>query len=307
MSAGSMGPMRFLLVLLATLAPCVPARAQVRISQIYAGGGAVGSPCSHDFVELHNAGAPQDLSGWSIQYAAAAGQSWSVTSLPVLVLGSGEHLLVQQAEGTTLPFPQTAPPPPADVVGFLSLAPGGGKVALCNVSAPLAGAQPSGSAIVDFVGYGAAASWREPFAGGTAADNAPAGGNELALFRGGCGASDSDRNASDFALGSPAPRSRALGASGGLAAGALCSPYSAKPGDSLRVLVAPYRCDGSALAAASVLADLSEIGGGAAVPLADDGFAPDEVAGDGLFTALATVAPQIAAGEKTLTLALTDG
>src|SRR5688572_32175115 len=57
-----------------------PATAQVKLSQVFGGGGNVGATYLSDYVELYNAGADQPLAGWSIQYASASGTTWSVRS-----------------------------------------------------------------------------------------------------------------------------------------------------------------------------------------------------------------------------------
>src|SRR5712691_3981391 len=55
---------------------------QVGISQVYGGGGNNMATLKNDFIELFNPGMqPVDLSGWSVQYASAAGTSWQVTRL----------------------------------------------------------------------------------------------------------------------------------------------------------------------------------------------------------------------------------
>ncbi|HNG61925.1 MAG TPA: lamin tail domain-containing protein, partial [Cellvibrionaceae bacterium] len=52
------------------------------ISQVYGGGGSAGAPYSHDFIEVFNRGtAPVNLNGWSLQYASAAGNSWTNKTL----------------------------------------------------------------------------------------------------------------------------------------------------------------------------------------------------------------------------------
>ena len=75
-----------LLVLLAALA-LLPAAARaatsdVVVSQIYGGGGNAGATFRNDYGELFNTGsASVDLSGWTVQYATAAGTSWQPTAL----------------------------------------------------------------------------------------------------------------------------------------------------------------------------------------------------------------------------------
>jgi predicted extracellular nuclease len=52
-----------------TLAPIV-------VSQVYGGGGNAGAPYNRDFIELLNrTDAAIDLTGWSVQYASAAGST----------------------------------------------------------------------------------------------------------------------------------------------------------------------------------------------------------------------------------------
>ena len=71
--------------------------AQVRISQVYGGGGNTGATYTNDFVELFNAGAASvDISGWSVQYASASGPSgtgnWTVAAIPAsTTLGAGKY------------------------------------------------------------------------------------------------------------------------------------------------------------------------------------------------------------------------
>src|SRR5438477_47763 len=52
----------------------------VVVSQIYGGGGNTGATFRNDYVELFNAGSGTvDLSGWTVQYATAAGTTWQTT------------------------------------------------------------------------------------------------------------------------------------------------------------------------------------------------------------------------------------
>jgi hypothetical protein len=299
---------RILASTLFCLCAVLSARADVRISQIYGGGGQTGSPYASDFVEIYNSGAPLNLTGWSIQYASASGATWSLTPLPSVVLGTGEFLLVRQLEGTALPAGQTLDLPSFDASGSIGLSTTDGKVALCSTLAALVGPQPSSSAIVDFVGYGPNASWREPFVGGTSADNAPSGAPTLALLRGICGDSDTDRNASDFVLGFPTPRGRTQAASSGWSVRAACVPHFAKVGQSVRVIISASDCSGaSAPSHAIAVVDASAIGGPAQALALDDGQVPDELAGDGLFTASFVVASGVNNGVKTLTIEFDDG
>src|SRR5437762_784308 len=85
------------------------ATSAVVVSQIYGGGGNAGATFRNDYVELFNSGSGGvDLSGWTVQYATAAGTSWQTTSLSGTI-GPGRYYLVQLASnadvGAALPAP----------------------------------------------------------------------------------------------------------------------------------------------------------------------------------------------------------
>src|SRR5262245_1437161 len=107
------------LLFVAALAPVPAARAastSLVISQVYGGGGNAGATYRNDFVELFNRGpVAVDVSGWSIQYASAAGTTWQVTPLSGVV-EPGQYLLVQEAAGTG----GTANLPTPDVSGTIA-------------------------------------------------------------------------------------------------------------------------------------------------------------------------------------------
>ena len=64
--------------------------ARVVVSQVYGAGGNSGAVYNADYVELYNAGtAPQDLTGWSVQYASATGSGNFGGSASQLVALSG--------------------------------------------------------------------------------------------------------------------------------------------------------------------------------------------------------------------------
>jgi uncharacterized repeat protein (TIGR01451 family) len=189
-------------------APFAPSTTVV-ISQIYGGGGNAGSTYKNDFIELFNRGtSPQSLNGWSVQYAAAAGTTWTVTNLTNVTLQPGQYYLVQEAVGAggtiNLPTP--------DATGAIAMSATAGKVALVNTTTALTGSGcPIGASVVDFIGFGATASCFE----GTAA--APAPSNTTADIRALGGCTDTDQNGTDFATGAPTPRNTAspLSACGG--------------------------------------------------------------------------------------------
>lgn len=173
----------------------------VVISQLYGGGGASGAIYQNDYVELFNAGGVAvDLSTWSLQYASAAGTSWSVTTLTGSIQPGAFYLIRLGSNGST-----GSPLPSADRTNTaVNISSVNGKVALVTNQTMLTGANPlSGGTIKDFVGYGSAGAYE-----GSAA--APAGAVALAILRKDNGTMDTDNNSADFVTGTPSPRSSAV-------------------------------------------------------------------------------------------------
>ena len=170
------------------------------ISEIYAAGGNAGALYVNDYVELFNrGGSTVDVSSWSVQYATAAGNTWSATPLAGSV-APGRHLLVQLGPTGTVGSPLPAP----DVTGTTNLAASGGKIALVHdTAAILCGASPGSctgvATLQDLVGYGSATDYE-----GTAA--APALDATTAAVRAGGGCTDTDSNTADFTGAAPAPQ-----------------------------------------------------------------------------------------------------
>jgi len=174
--------------------------ANLVISQVYGGGGNSGAPYRSDFIEIFNRGNTSvNLNGWSVQYASDTATTWAVTNLTNVTLQPGQYYLVQES-GSNVAFPALPTP---DATGTTNLAAGAGKVALVNGTTALSGSCPSGSSIIDFLGYGTTATCRE---GTTTADNAPAPGNTTADFRKAGGCVDTNNNAADFLVSAPNPR-----------------------------------------------------------------------------------------------------
>lgn len=147
-------------------------------------------------MELFNRGRePVNLSGWTVQYAGATGTAWQKTELSGSIQPGG-YFLVQQAAGSG----GTQGLPAPDSAGNIALAAGAGKVALVAHTQTLSGACPAGPAIVDLVGYGAAANCFE------GAAPAPAPTNTTAALRASGGCADSDDNSTDFQTAAPNPR-----------------------------------------------------------------------------------------------------
>lgn len=169
----------------------------VVISQVYGGGGNGGSTYRNDFIEVFNAGSvPVQLTGWSVQYASAAGSSWQVTALSNVALAPGQYYLVQQAAGAG----GTVNLPTPDATGSIAMSGTAGKVALVSSTTALNSNAPTGGALVDLVSFGSTATGAE---GGVPT---PAPSNTLAVLRANHGCTDTDNNGADFATGAPTPR-----------------------------------------------------------------------------------------------------
>ena len=198
-----------LLALLATLAVASPATAAVPngpspdlvISEVYGGGGNVGSDYPADYVELFNRGtATASLAGKSLQYASATGTGafGSVTTLSGEV-APGQYVLVQASGGAVT----------ADITLQAAMAATAGKVALangttglgCNTAA-LCAANGADARIIDLVGYGAGTYFE-------GAGPAPAASVTTSTKRNGEGCTETDDNAADFAASDQDPDNRA--------------------------------------------------------------------------------------------------
>jgi uncharacterized repeat protein (TIGR01451 family) len=173
----------------------------LKISQIYGGGGGATGTFRQDYVELFNAGAtPILLDGLSIQYASATGTTWSRHVLAGSVAPGGYYLIRMANSASGL----------ADVPISFDLEPGTsiamsatvGKVALVNGTTALSGACPTGATIIDFVGYGTTANCFE----GAGRAAAPSVTN--ATFRNSGGCTDTNDNAADFAADVAVPRNQ---------------------------------------------------------------------------------------------------
>ncbi len=177
----------------------ITAQSQLVISQVYGGGGNAGSVYRNDFIEIFNRGnSTVNLTGYSVQYASAAGTSWQVTNLSGSV-APGQYYLVQEALGsggtTNLPTP--------DATGTIAMSATAGKVILASTTTAFAVACPAGPTVIDLVGFGTTANCFE----GTGPTPAPS--NTNAVLRGNNGCTDAGNNALDFTAGLPNPRNTA--------------------------------------------------------------------------------------------------
>lgn len=167
----------------------------VVISEVYGGGGNTGAPYANDFVELYNRGASSvSVAGWSVQYAAAAGTSWTPTALSGSVAPGARYLIKLGSGGSV-----GAALPTPNVTGTTNMSATAGKVALVTSTTALGCGSDCDTApgVRDFVGYGTTANDFE----GT---RAPAGSNTKSVARSNTG-TDTDVNGTDFTAGTPTP------------------------------------------------------------------------------------------------------
>jgi DNA/RNA endonuclease G (NUC1) len=173
----------------------------VVISQVYGGGGNSGAPYNADFVELFNRGdTPAAVAGWKLYYGSSSSSGFSNSAaLPAgATIAPKSYYLVKLAGGAT-----GDPLPAADATGGLNLSGTSGKVVLATATAAVNVACPTGTGIVDHVGYGSAncaTDWNGQVA---------ALSNTSAALRGNDGCTSTGSAASDFIVGAPDPRNSA--------------------------------------------------------------------------------------------------
>jgi predicted extracellular nuclease len=170
------------------------------ISQVYGGGGNNEATYTHDFIEIYNPGATAvDLTGWSTQYASAAGAVFQMTLLNGTI-EPGHYYLVQQARGAG----GSVPLPTPEAIGSIPMSATSGVVALRHDTTALVGCGISCATapnVVDLVGYGATANVETLAAPGLT--------NSTAASRNGFGCQDTNNNSADFTAGAPNPRNGA--------------------------------------------------------------------------------------------------
>ncbi len=153
------------------------------ISEVYGGGGNKGAAFTKDFIELYNpTSADLDLTGWSVEYLSASGNSGGKHELSGSIPAGG-YFLIQEGGGDT-----GEPLPSPDAEGNLNLSGSKGSVKLYDAS----------GAEVDLVGYGAA----------SLSEGSPAQAlnNSTSAQRDAEG-TDTDDNAADFSSAAPTPKS----------------------------------------------------------------------------------------------------
>lgn len=190
--------MKKIYTLVTIIAASFAMNAQVVISQVYGGGGNAGATYKNDFVELFNRGnTPEDLTGYVLQYATAAGNFGSSKAyLPSVTMQPGEYFLIQLAAGSNGTIDLEADFVPIGTESF-NMAATNFKIALTSDDVVITSSTDSN--VIDFVGIGSANMYE-----GTATMSVLS--NTTAAFRNNDGCSDTDDNATDFTTGTPDPR-----------------------------------------------------------------------------------------------------
>ena len=215
----------YLFTLLLSVVFSFSSNAQVVISQVYGGGGNSGATFTNDFIEIFNRGTvAQNLAGWSVQYASDAGTTWTRTELPNFDLQPGQYFLIQEAVGTNVTAPVLALPTPdlnaltcncsyqatstSNPTGLvatgIAMSGSKGKVILVNTTTLETTTNPTGSQVIDKVGYGTTTP--------TGYETAPTGTlltNTTSAQRVSEGCIDTNNNATDFIAALPVPRNTA--------------------------------------------------------------------------------------------------
>ncbi|MBC6943778.1 MAG: lamin tail domain-containing protein, partial [Xanthomonadales bacterium] len=176
----------------------------LRISQVYGGGGGSSGYYLYDYVELFNAGTSSaDLTGHSLQYGSYNGNfgssSSNIFAFPAgTTLAAGKYLLVQLGTAGTggIALPVT----PDAVTTNLNMGATRGKVALASIATALGcGATATPCAlphadIIDLAAYGGSNNGE----GGTSINNGVNLTNQQGGVRKSDGCQDTDDNNADF-------------------------------------------------------------------------------------------------------------
>ncbi|MDZ4774781.1 MAG: GEVED domain-containing protein, partial [Planctomycetota bacterium] len=206
---------------------------QVVISQIYGGGGNAGATFNRDFVELHNRGnTAVPIAGFSLQYAASTGSTFSSTTQMVRLTGAvaipaGGYFLVATTTSGTVGAVISA-----DLLAaagnLVDMAAAGGKVFLVSNQTLLtpnqhqfSPVQMAALGVVDMVGYGQT-TITSLHTGWEGRGPAPVLSATLAAFRRNNGCQETHDNQLDFTAALPAPRNLSSAAVVCTATGACC-------------------------------------------------------------------------------------
>lgn len=170
---------------------------QVRISQVYGGGGGAGF-YQFDYVEIFNYGGTSvNIGGWTIEYGSATG-NWGSSAGNIFTFPAGaviepcKYVLVQLGPAGTS---GSALPVTADYSNTTtSMSQSTGKVALMNaINSNVACGSEAAGTVVDKVAFGPTA---------TCSETAPTAvtTNQQGVVRNGGGTVDTDNNSTDFTI-----------------------------------------------------------------------------------------------------------
>lgn len=271
------------------------------ITQFQTGGGGAGT-FNDEFVEIFNRGAdPVDLNGYRLVYRSASGSSdvavpFAVWTTSKIIPAGGYYLIASTSyDGTVAPDLLYNP-----TTCQCSMGAAGGGLAL------RIGANNTG-AVLDSVGWGTATN---VFVEG-AVTAAPAANNSQSRQQNGC--QDSDNNSGDFTSTIPAlPRNTftatapCAGAGTTLFAAISASPNAVSPGGNMLLTVTVIPATTPPSTGISVTGNLTDIGGAASQTFFDNGTNGDAVAGDNVFSFLATIPAGSTGGIRNVTAAATD-
>jgi hypothetical protein len=260
---------------------------------MYGAGGNSGATINADYLELFNDSASaQTLTGWSIQYASAAGASVTagsnVWALPTITIPAGGYYLVGGATGSqgvapTLAFDTVPLDTATTPIGF-GFAASAGKVYLVNSTTALSStATPLPSSVIDAITYGTGLTNAQ----GTAAP-AP-GATTLDVRTNPCIVTHdgSDFTATTITVGtahnstSPVNLCAALPAA---ASNPLAIPSTVKIGSNTLLTVTVTPGFNPVSTGIAVKANLTAFGGSATQAFNDAGTGGDAVAGDGIYS-----------------------
>jgi endonuclease G len=242
-----------------------------------------GTTANDEFIELHNTSSSGvDLNGFRVVYRSTNGTNdvnfaqWTTSTI---IPAGGYYLIASTGyDGTVTPNLVYNP-----TVCQCSMSATGGGIAIRNGA-------PNTGIIFDSVGYGSASNAFIE----TSVTAAPAANAGQSRFNNGC--QDTDNNATDFSTVNPAAPRNASSApqvcSGGgttLLVGGGASPNTISPGATTLFTVSVFPAATPPSTGITVTANLSSIGGAANQPFYDDGTNGDAVAGDNIFSYLATI------------------
>ena len=184
-------------LLLAFCATAAQAANQVRISQVYGGGGSSSATTfNQDYVEIFNSGpTPVNVGGWTIEYGSNTG-NWGSSASNIFTFPADTFIQPCRYILVACGTPGAGGPPlapAADFTGGLTISATSGKVALFSaVNTNLAcGAEVPGT-LVDKVSFGTANCPEGTNVGGLT--------NVQAAVRNGGGMNDTDSNLADFTI-----------------------------------------------------------------------------------------------------------